>query len=155
MKSKVITRQQFLRTSGRLILGGLAATTYTGLTGCSPFGGSDPNDVVIPPSGAAEGQVTTNRIKVSTIGAPDLAKTEDWYGEWLDYAVIERGTLEDQRVLHGTLATIVDQATRTPLRPPAMVIAGEVVRFLDREEIARWIDSREESGSVFEGKPWN
>ena len=31
------------------------------------------------------------RIKMATLGAPDIAKTEAWYGEWLDYGVGERG----------------------------------------------------------------
>ncbi len=48
-------------------------------------------------------------------------------------AIIQRGTLPDQRVLHGTVGTIIDLATRSPLRPPAMVVAGAVVRFLERD----------------------
>ena len=31
------------------------------------------------------------RLKMGTIGAPDLAPIEQWYGEWLGYGVVERG----------------------------------------------------------------
>ena len=31
------------------------------------------------------------RIKMTTLGAPDLAKVEACYGDWLDYGVVERG----------------------------------------------------------------
>ncbi|MFL2770727.1 MAG: VOC family protein [Rhodospirillaceae bacterium] len=31
------------------------------------------------------------RIKMATIGAPDVAKVETWYSEYLDYQVVERG----------------------------------------------------------------
>ena len=31
------------------------------------------------------------RIKMATVGAPDLAPIEEWYGDWLGYTVVERG----------------------------------------------------------------
>ena len=33
------------------------------------------------------------RIRIATIGAPDLKAVETQYGEWLGYAVVERGTI--------------------------------------------------------------
>jgi uroporphyrinogen III methyltransferase/synthase len=42
-------------------------------------------------------------------------------------AVIERGTLPDQRTVMGTLATIAELATREEVKAPAITIVGEVV----------------------------
>lgn len=33
------------------------------------------------------------RIKMATIGAPDIDQFVDWYGQWLDYGVVERGVV--------------------------------------------------------------
>jgi len=41
-------------------------------------------------------------------------------------AIIERATLPGQRVLRGTLATIGDIAAAADVRPPALLIVGEV-----------------------------
>jgi uroporphyrin-III C-methyltransferase/precorrin-2 dehydrogenase/sirohydrochlorin ferrochelatase len=49
-------------------------------------------------------------------------------------AVIERGTLRDQRVLTGTLATLPDLAAQAGVRPPAMTIVGEDVRLRNKLE---------------------
>jgi len=43
-------------------------------------------------------------------------------------ALVENGTLPDERVVAGTLADIVDRAARARVRPPAVIVAGEVVR---------------------------
>ena len=43
-------------------------------------------------------------------------------------AVIERGWTPEQRVLTGTLADIADIADRGQVRPPAIVVVGDVVR---------------------------
>ena len=43
-------------------------------------------------------------------------------------AVIERGTTAAQRTVTGTLGTIVARAARARVRPPAILIVGEVVR---------------------------
>ncbi|WP_457556273.1 uroporphyrinogen-III C-methyltransferase [Candidatus Pyrohabitans sp.] len=48
-------------------------------------------------------------------------------------AIIEKGTLEEQRVITGTLADIIDKAREAKLKPPAVTVIGEVVRL--REEI--------------------
>jgi siroheme synthase len=47
-------------------------------------------------------------------------------------AVVEKGTTPRQRVLAGTLATLAGQAAAARVRPPALVIVGEVVRLRDR-----------------------
>ena len=43
-------------------------------------------------------------------------------------ALVENGTLPDERVVAGTLGDIVERAARAPVRPPAVIVVGEVVR---------------------------
>ncbi|GAA3229710.1 uroporphyrinogen-III C-methyltransferase [Actinocorallia longicatena] len=52
------------------------------------------------------------------------------YGRATDtpVAVIQDGTLPGQRTLHTTLATVADDMTAQGVRPPAIVVVGEVVR---------------------------
>ncbi len=52
-------------------------------------------------------------------------------------AVVEQGTLPSQRTLTGALADIATLAAEAGIRPPAVVIVGEVVRL--REQL-RWFD---------------
>jgi uroporphyrin-III C-methyltransferase/precorrin-2 dehydrogenase/sirohydrochlorin ferrochelatase len=47
-------------------------------------------------------------------------------------AVIRNGTLPDQQVLVGTLRTVAEQVSSAGLRPPAVVVVGEVVGLRDR-----------------------
>jgi uroporphyrin-III C-methyltransferase len=49
-------------------------------------------------------------------------------------AIIEKGTLEEQRVITGTLADIIERAQEAKLKPPAITVIGEVVKL--REDIA-------------------
>lgn len=39
------------------------------------------------------------RIKMATIGAPNIDQFVDWYGQWLDYGVVERGIVADKLAL--------------------------------------------------------
>lgn len=69
------------------------------------------------------------RIKMATLGAPDIAKTEAWYGEWLDYGVVDRGLVSaDMARSWGTPAS---EGRRYSLLGPA---SGEDV-FLRAVEI--------------------
>jgi len=43
-------------------------------------------------------------------------------------ALIENGTLPNERVVVGTLADIVGEAEREQVRSPAVIVIGEVVR---------------------------
>jgi uroporphyrin-III C-methyltransferase/precorrin-2 dehydrogenase/sirohydrochlorin ferrochelatase len=43
-------------------------------------------------------------------------------------ALVENGTLPSERVVAGTLADIVERASRAWVRPPAVIVVGEVVR---------------------------
>jgi uroporphyrinogen III methyltransferase/synthase len=58
-------------------------------------------------------------------------------------AVVERGTLPDQRVLSGTLATIASVAADEAIRAPALVVVGAVAGL--RERLA-WFESRPLAG---------
>ncbi|HSQ92687.1 MAG TPA: uroporphyrinogen-III C-methyltransferase, partial [Methanoregula sp.] len=46
-------------------------------------------------------------------------------------AVIERGLRTDRRVTTGTLATIADEAQKAGVKPPAVIIIGDVVKLYD------------------------
>jgi uroporphyrinogen III methyltransferase/synthase len=52
-------------------------------------------------------------------------------------AVVERGTLPDQRVVHGTLQTIAELAEAAAVRPPSVTVVGPVAAL--GEELA-WLD---------------
>ncbi len=41
-------------------------------------------------------QPEVRRIKMATIAAPELKKVEAWYGQWLDYSVVERGSVTEE-----------------------------------------------------------
>ncbi|MEO1750530.1 siroheme synthase CysG [Thiofaba sp. EF100] len=47
-------------------------------------------------------------------------------------AIVERGTLPDQRVFEGTLASLPEVARRTEPRSPSLIVVGEVVRLRER-----------------------
>jgi uroporphyrin-III C-methyltransferase/precorrin-2 dehydrogenase/sirohydrochlorin ferrochelatase len=66
-----------------------------------------------------------------------IADTLMRYGRSSDtpVAVIQDGTLPDQRVLTATLDTVADAMAEAGVRPPAIVVVGEVVH------VAREIDS--------------
>jgi uroporphyrin-III C-methyltransferase/precorrin-2 dehydrogenase/sirohydrochlorin ferrochelatase len=51
--------------------------------------------------------------------------------ETLPAALIAQGTLENQRVITGTLATIAEAATRARLHSPTLLVVGEVVSLHD------------------------
>jgi uroporphyrinogen III methyltransferase / synthase len=57
--------------------------------------------------------------------------------------VIERGTLPDQRVVSGTLATIAQVAREAGIRAPALTVLGPVARL--REQL-KWFETRPLAG---------
>jgi uroporphyrinogen III methyltransferase/synthase len=59
-------------------------------------------------------------------------------------AVIERGTLSDQRVVVGTLGTIAEAAVSEGVRAPALVVVGDVVSL--RERLAWFSEMRPLAG---------
>lgn len=54
-------------------------------------------------------------------------------------AMIERATLADERVISGTLETIVEQARLAGIDPPATTVIGEVVEV--GHAVDRWLDA--------------
>jgi uroporphyrin-III C-methyltransferase/precorrin-2 dehydrogenase/sirohydrochlorin ferrochelatase len=68
-----------------------------------------------------------------------IAVTLMRYGRSSDtpVAVIQDGTLPDQRALTATLGTVVDAMTADGVRPPAIVVVGEVVHVAREIDILR------------------
>jgi uroporphyrin-III C-methyltransferase/precorrin-2 dehydrogenase/sirohydrochlorin ferrochelatase len=60
-------------------------------------------------------------------------------------ALVEKATLPEQRVVEGTLATLPQLAQEAAVRPPALLIVGEVVRL--RERLA-WFSSERQPTPV-------
>jgi uroporphyrinogen III methyltransferase/synthase len=58
-------------------------------------------------------------------------------------AVIERGTLPEQRVVTGTLSSIADVAGQAGIRAPALIVVGSVA---DLRERLAWFESRPLAG---------
>ncbi len=54
-------------------------------------------------------------------------------------AVIRWGTYSHQKTIIGSLSTIADQVQRANLRPPGLIVIGEVVRF---RESLNWFETR-------------
>jgi uroporphyrinogen III methyltransferase/synthase len=54
-------------------------------------------------------------------------------------ALIRWGTTTDQQVVSGTLLTIVDEVNRVGLKPPSIIVVGEVVKLRDR---LKWFENR-------------
>ncbi|MDH4199630.1 MAG: uroporphyrinogen-III C-methyltransferase [Spirochaetia bacterium] len=52
----------------------------------------------------------------------------------LPIAIIENATLPSQRVIRGTLGNIVEIASHTQITPPALIIIGNIIKFMDRIE---------------------
>jgi len=50
----------------------------------------------------------------------------------LPAALVEKATLPEQRVIEGTLASLPEAAAAAAVKPPALLIVGEVVRLRDR-----------------------
>ena len=61
----------------------------------------------------------------------------------LPAALIAQGTLQNQRVITGTLATIADAAAHAALESPALLVAGEVAALHDS---LAWFTSSEAAG---------
>jgi uroporphyrin-III C-methyltransferase/precorrin-2 dehydrogenase/sirohydrochlorin ferrochelatase len=51
--------------------------------------------------------------------------------------VVQDGTLQSQRTLMTSLATVADEMTATGVRPPAIIVVGEVVQVAQEIEMLR------------------
>lgn len=58
-------------------------------------------------------------------------------------ALVERGTLPDQRTVNGTLATIAEVATREDIKAPAITVVGDVVGL---GQSLAWLEDRPLAG---------
>jgi precorrin-4/cobalt-precorrin-4 C11-methyltransferase len=56
-----------------------------------------------------------------------VARVTPHYGASCPVAVVYRASWPDQRVIRGTLATIVDEVARTPLERTALILIGHVL----------------------------
>ena len=109
-----------------------AASSVTIATGTGASGGD------ASPIATGEGTVIVlmGWEKIETIVA-DLVK--EGRSPETPAAVIRWGTEPFQQTVTGTLADIVDRASGAGLRPPVVIVVGEVVRLRER---MRWFDNR-------------
>ena len=70
---------------------------------------------------------------MGSVGLPIICQQLQAYGRSPDtpIALVERGTLIDQRVIVGTLATMADIVARAKCKAPTLIIIGDVVRLHD------------------------
>jgi len=73
-------------------------------------------------------------IYMGLISLPLICKglTENGMSPDMPIALVEKGTLPEQRVVTGTLATISELAEEAEVKPPALIIIGEVVTLRDK-----------------------
>ena len=57
-------------------------------------------------------------------------------------AIVQQGTLPDQRVVTGTLRTLPGLAAQARLRPPTLIIVGDVVRLRDK---LKWFERAQDA----------
>ena len=60
-------------------------------------------------------------------------------------ALVEKATLPEQRVVEGTLSSLPDQSLKEQVKPPALLIVGEVVRL--RSKLAWYHATSAKSGT--------
>jgi len=73
-------------------------------------------------------------IYMGLISLPLISKglIENGMSPDMPIALVEKGTLPEQRVVTGTLATISELAKEAEIKPPALIIVGEVVSLRDK-----------------------
>jgi uroporphyrin-III C-methyltransferase len=84
---------------------------------------------------------------VILMGVANLAKiaavlVKNGKPEKTKVAIIERGLRKDRRVTTGTLATIAEDAKKAGVKPPAVIVIGDVVNLYDpaRPDLVPWGD---------------
>jgi uroporphyrinogen III methyltransferase/synthase len=126
---------------------GAAAASDTGNRASQPVT-KGPASTPTPDSEDWTPRTPAERTLVVLMGIGHLAELVQ---AWLDQgwpastpvAIVRWGTRAAQQTLVGTLATIVEQATAAHLRPPAVIVLGEVVRL--RDNLA-WFERRPLAG---------
>ncbi len=68
------------------------------------------------------------------VGLPDICKglIEHGRAATTPVALVQQGTTSNQKVLIGTLASMPELVASTPIKPPTLVIVGEVVNLHDK-----------------------
>jgi uroporphyrin-III C-methyltransferase len=87
-------------------------------------------------------------IYMGLAGLPNICERLVAHGLPSDWpaAVVEQGTLLDQRVVVATLATLAAEVEAAGLQSPCLTIVGEVVRL--REQLA-WFEPKSEPAELF------
>lgn len=80
-----------------------------------------------------QSSIETLVFYMGSVGLPIICQQLQAYGRSPDtpIALVERGTLIDQRVIVGTLATMADIVARAKCKAPTLIIIGDVVRLHD------------------------
>ncbi|GAA3085758.1 uroporphyrinogen-III C-methyltransferase [Streptosporangium carneum] len=76
-------------------------------------------------------------MAVERIGAIAETLTQEGRSPETPVMVVQDGTLPTQRVLHATLSTVAERVTTAGIRPPAIVIVGDVVKVGQEVEMVR------------------
>jgi uroporphyrin-III C-methyltransferase/precorrin-2 dehydrogenase/sirohydrochlorin ferrochelatase len=98
------------------------------VTGHRREGGGEPDWAVL----ARPGQTVVIYMGVGALPRIAQALIEHGRGADTPAAVIERATTPEQRVVVGTLATLPELAREAGVKPPALIIVGEVVALRER-----------------------
>jgi uroporphyrin-III C-methyltransferase len=110
------------------------AAGYAVVTGhCAPHGDQQDRQ-----DWAALARVETLVILMGLARLPEIAAALLFHGRKAEtpVAVIAQGTLAEERVVVGTLATVAGDVTRAGLEAPATIVVGEVVRIRERLRVA-------------------
>jgi uroporphyrin-III C-methyltransferase/precorrin-2 dehydrogenase/sirohydrochlorin ferrochelatase len=98
------------------------------VTGHRREGGGEPDWAVL----ARPGQTVVIYMGIGALARIAQALIEHGRGADTPAAVIERATTPEQRVVVGTLASLPELARKAGVKPPALVIVGEVVALRER-----------------------
>ena len=61
-------------------------------------------------------------------------------------ALVQKGTTREQRIFAGTLETMPEIVRSSDIKPPTLIIVGEVVKLHDK---LKWFDPTHEEQKVF------
>jgi len=98
------------------------------VTGHRREGGGEPDWAAL----ARPGQTVVIYMGIGALARIAQALVEHGRGADTPAAVIERATTPEQRVVVGTLATLPGLAREAGVKPPALIIVGEVVALRER-----------------------
>lgn len=86
-------------------------------------------------------------------GAPDLCKQMIAHGmpASTPVALVQKGTTPDHKTIIATLETLVETVNNNDLKPPTLIIVGEVVRLHEKLD---WFDPHEPQGRAVKAGRW-